>query len=130
VENQDLIRPILTRIRERKLCRADTKLTWIKGHNNDPGNVAADALAVAGSRSSTPKLREGKHHDVSDTLRTTYRTVEDLQAEQLLDRDGDEFEEIFADLAAEQAGDHDLVDQEAFEPTDEELERQQAHQNW
>jgi ribonuclease HI len=105
VENQDLIKPILARIRERESCGVKTKLTWIKGHNNDPGNVAADALAVAGSRSSTDPLREGHHTEVSETLRTTYRSPKEVQTEQALDRDGDEFEEIFANLKAENADD-------------------------
>lgn len=50
VENRDLIEPILQRIDERKLMRADTKFEWIKGHADDAGNVAADSLAVNGAR--------------------------------------------------------------------------------
>ncbi|KAL9048688.1 MAG: hypothetical protein Q9162_007598 [Coniocarpon cinnabarinum] len=50
VENKDLIEPILQRIEERRLLRADTRFEWVKGHANDEGNVAADHLAVNGAR--------------------------------------------------------------------------------
>lgn len=66
VENRDLIEPILARIREREMCKAKTKFQWIKGHANDPGNVAADQLAVQGSRTSTPELRNVR--EFSETL--------------------------------------------------------------
>lgn len=49
VENRDLIELILNKIDERKLAKANTTFEWLKGHANDPGNVAADALAVAGA---------------------------------------------------------------------------------
>ena len=77
VENKDLIEKILSYIEERerisnvygmspdqtqdktkddaktrsfKKGRARVHFVWVKGHANEPGNVAADALAVAGSR--------------------------------------------------------------------------------
>jgi ribonuclease HI len=50
VENKDLIEAILNRIEERNLCKAKTEFTWVKGHANNPGNQAADALAVNGAR--------------------------------------------------------------------------------
>jgi ribonuclease HI len=50
VENKDIIIPILDRIEERQLAGAKTRFQWVKGHANDPGNVAADALAVNGAR--------------------------------------------------------------------------------
>jgi len=50
VENQDLIRAILAQIRERKRMGGATDFIWVKGHSNDPGNEAADELAVAGAR--------------------------------------------------------------------------------
>jgi ribonuclease HI len=151
VENQDLIKPILARIRERRLCKADTKLTWIKGHNNHPGNVAADALAVAGSRSSTRELRDGEHRQVSETLRTHYtppgtkkqqqerfkqqqqlklsRSPDGLQTLSTFAHDGDEFEEIFANLEAENAG-NPVQDQYVLSPVTAKLERDQTHQEW
>ncbi|PVH82935.1 ribonuclease-like protein H [Cadophora sp. DSE1049] len=52
VENQDLIKGIRALIEERDALGAETKFTWIKGHNDDPGNTAADRLAVAGAQSS------------------------------------------------------------------------------
>lgn len=65
VENKDLIEPIIARIREREMTRAKTKFEWVKGHANDPGNVAADTLAVNGSRSSTPLLRSAEEFSVT-----------------------------------------------------------------
>ncbi|KAH7413302.1 ribonuclease-like protein H [Cadophora sp. MPI-SDFR-AT-0126] len=52
VENQDLIKGIRLLIEEREALGAETKFTWIKGHNDDPGNTAADRLAVAGAQSN------------------------------------------------------------------------------
>ncbi|KAF7448292.1 RnhA Ribonuclease HI [Pyrenophora tritici-repentis] len=72
VENKDLIQPIIARIRERDRCRAKTKITWVKGHNVDEGNIAADALANGGSDSWTVKLASGNPLDMSETLRTEY----------------------------------------------------------
>jgi ribonuclease HI len=68
VENKDLIKPIIARIREREMCRAKTTFQWIKGHANDPGNSAADLLAVQGSRFSTPQLRNMDIRTISPTL--------------------------------------------------------------
>lgn len=50
VTNKDLVVQIRRLIDEREARGVETTFTWIKGHNDDPGNVAADALAVAGSR--------------------------------------------------------------------------------
>lgn len=47
VENKDLVQAIRKLIDERG--KVLTKFTWIKGHNDDPGNEAADRLAVAGA---------------------------------------------------------------------------------
>lgn len=49
VENQDLIKEIRKKIEERDAEEVVTTFTWIKGHDNDPGNEAADRLAVAGA---------------------------------------------------------------------------------
>jgi len=49
VENQDLVQTILTSIRERQKLGTTTDFTWVKGHSTDPGNIAADQLAVAGA---------------------------------------------------------------------------------
>lgn len=50
VVNRDIIEAIINRIDERKLAKGDTRFEWVKGHANDPGNSAADALAVNGAR--------------------------------------------------------------------------------
>ena len=50
VENRDLVESILSRVDERAALASQTLFEWVKGHANDPGNVAADQLAVAGAR--------------------------------------------------------------------------------
>jgi ribonuclease HI len=50
VLNRDLVRDILTKIRERKALGTKTDFVWIKGHANEPGNIAADRLAVLGAQ--------------------------------------------------------------------------------
>ena len=50
VENRDLVENILGRVEDRNAIGSQTNFEWVKGHANDPGNVAADQLAVAGAR--------------------------------------------------------------------------------
>jgi ribonuclease HI len=50
VENKDLIEAILSKIEEREELKVKTLFQWVKGHNDDPGNVAADRLAVNGAQ--------------------------------------------------------------------------------
>lgn len=50
VENRDLIESILVKIEERNGLKVKTLFEWIKGHNRDPGNEAADRLAVNGAQ--------------------------------------------------------------------------------
>ncbi|RGP68014.1 ribonuclease h1 [Fusarium longipes] len=50
VSNQDIIRNLMAKIRERKAAGADTRFQWVKGHATDPGNHEADNLANIGSR--------------------------------------------------------------------------------
>ncbi|KAL9026307.1 MAG: hypothetical protein Q9196_005011 [Gyalolechia fulgens] len=50
VENKDLVENILSKIEERDSLGVQTAFEWIKGHNNHPGNVEADRLAVEGAR--------------------------------------------------------------------------------
>lgn len=96
VENRDLIEPIIGRIRERTLCKAETKFRWIKGHANDKGNMAADELAVAGSRLSTPELRGKREFSLTLNTPTRLHAFEESQG------DEQDIEEIFAVLAREQ----------------------------
>ena len=52
VENKDLIESILTKIEERNLLRVKTTFEWVRGHNKNAGNEAADGLASAGARNA------------------------------------------------------------------------------
>ncbi|KAI4290725.1 MAG: hypothetical protein L6R35_000032 [Caloplaca aegaea] len=50
VENRDLVENILAKIEERESLGTLTAFEWIKGHNNNAGNVEADRLAQEGAR--------------------------------------------------------------------------------
>ncbi|KAI5281880.1 hypothetical protein KEM52_003840, partial [Ascosphaera acerosa] len=50
VENKDLITAVIARIEERESLGSRTLFEWVKGHNADPGNEAADQLAVMGAK--------------------------------------------------------------------------------
>jgi ribonuclease HI len=50
VKNQDIIRGVLAKMKERTEVGATTTFQWVKGHANDPGNNEADRLANIGSR--------------------------------------------------------------------------------
>ncbi|KAK3316883.1 ribonuclease H-like domain-containing protein [Apodospora peruviana] len=54
VQNQDIIRPIINRLRAREAKGTKTQFIWVKGHASDSGNIAADLLAVAGARKAMP----------------------------------------------------------------------------
>jgi ribonuclease HI len=124
VENKDLVEPIIARIRERDMCRAKTDFKWIKGHANDPGNVAADLLAVQGSRNSTPEMRNADIKAISATLNTSAidYTANSLRnakhentyvgkVESMNDEDeAAEYDKIFADLAAERSAQSGAVE--------------------
>jgi ribonuclease HI len=49
VLNKDLILDITNKIEERARLGAPVNFEWIKGHSNDPGNDAADQLAMSGA---------------------------------------------------------------------------------
>ncbi|GKU01770.1 rnase h protein [Fusarium langsethiae] len=50
VMNQDIIRDIRAKMKEREAAGAVTEFKWVKGHASDPGNHEADRLANVGSR--------------------------------------------------------------------------------
>ncbi|KKA30921.1 hypothetical protein TD95_004815 [Thielaviopsis punctulata] len=49
VKNQDLVRAIIEQMTAREKAGGVTSFKWVNGHNKNPGNEAADALAVAGA---------------------------------------------------------------------------------
>ncbi|KAJ7122676.1 hypothetical protein C8R43DRAFT_1099003 [Mycena crocata] len=51
VENKELTQRTLSNLRQRE---ATTSFTWVKAHNGEDGNEAADALAAEGSAITTP----------------------------------------------------------------------------
>jgi ribonuclease HI len=59
VENKDLIRDIIAKMDERNLLKVKTLFEWVKGHNKDAGNEAADLLA----RNGATKLEPVPQHD-------------------------------------------------------------------
>ncbi|KAL5373788.1 hypothetical protein DPSP01_012405 [Paraphaeosphaeria sporulosa] len=60
VENRDLIEPILTRIREREMAKAKTHIVWVKAHNGNTGNEAADRLANQGAEEKRQEIEAKK----------------------------------------------------------------------
>ncbi|RKF65763.1 Ribonuclease H [Golovinomyces cichoracearum] len=60
VLNKDLVQSIRVLMDRRKHLGAKTALAWVRGHNHDSGNDAADRLAVAGSSNSYRSLEYTK----------------------------------------------------------------------
>ncbi|EFW22435.1 ribonuclease H [Coccidioides posadasii str. Silveira] len=59
VENKDLVQSIRAKIEERTLLNVKTLFEWVKGHNKDPGNEAADRLAVRGAKTGLQEINDG-----------------------------------------------------------------------
>lgn len=93
--------PIVSRVCEREACKAKTKFQWIKGHANDPGNVAADLLAVQGSRQSTPQLRG--EIEFSTTLISPIKSREEWEQVKKQEQAEKEEDEVFDNVSAEQS---------------------------
>lgn len=49
VQNRDLVEMVLKEIRKREALGTKTVIKWVKGHESNVGNVAADGLAVRGA---------------------------------------------------------------------------------
>ncbi|KAJ5693259.1 hypothetical protein N7462_002682 [Penicillium macrosclerotiorum] len=79
VENRDLVESILVKIEERNELKVKTLFEWIKGHNRDPGNEAADRLAVNGAQQGVKEksralANEREVQEELDELYLTWRT--------------------------------------------------------
>ncbi|KAJ5888826.1 hypothetical protein N7495_008867 [Penicillium taxi] len=70
VENRDLVESILVKIEERNELKVKTLFQWIKGHSSDPGNEAADRLAVSGAHQGVAEKAEAirASQDMSNDL--------------------------------------------------------------
>ncbi|KAG7286842.1 hypothetical protein NEMBOFW57_009159 [Staphylotrichum longicolle] len=49
VKNQDLVQLVRDKLEEREAKGGRTQFIWVKGHDTDQGNIAADRLAVEGA---------------------------------------------------------------------------------
>ncbi|AEO59449.1 hypothetical protein MYCTH_2307792 [Thermothelomyces thermophilus ATCC 42464] len=50
VKNQDLVQLVRDKLDEREANGGRTQFIWVKGHDTDQGNIAADRLAVEGAQ--------------------------------------------------------------------------------
>jgi ribonuclease HI len=101
VMNKDIIQPILARIREREKSGAKTTITWVKAHDVDQGNIAADAFANQAMDKWTVDLASGSTFDMSETLRTKYRNPNGPPSPKQEFGDAEEIEEYFRELEDE-----------------------------
>ncbi|KAI4944238.1 hypothetical protein J4E91_008793 [Alternaria rosae] len=118
VMNKEIIQPILARIREREKAGAKTKITWVKAHDVDPGNIQADNFANQAMDKWTVELASGSTFDMSETLRTKYRNPNDPASPKQEHDDVEDIEEIFRGLADESANGYDnyLIPQDVDQP--------------
>ncbi|KIW54375.1 hypothetical protein, variant 1 [Exophiala xenobiotica] len=89
VENKDLVVEIREKIEEREQFAKGTYFVWVKGHNDNAGNVAADRLAVAGAMSGRGVPDEGDGEDTAPTDVGDHRNGDDH------DDEDDETKEAF-----------------------------------
>ncbi|KAL5453609.1 hypothetical protein PMIN06_005374 [Paraphaeosphaeria minitans] len=81
VENRDLIEPILTRIRERDMANARTHIVWVKAHNGNPGNEAADRLANDGAEEKRQEIEAKK---LTKTVADEEQAGEDVEEQWII----------------------------------------------
>lgn len=64
VENRDLVESILNKVEERAELKVKSLFEWVKGHESDSGNQAADRLAVNGAQQAVSGEAEPVQGDV------------------------------------------------------------------
>jgi ribonuclease HI len=88
VENKDLVADIRERIEEREQLAKVTYFVWVKGHAQNPGNIAADRLAVEGALSGRT-LGNGDH-EATDQRRTKQEGEDGGDEKLLEDKEADQ----------------------------------------
>lgn len=94
VDNRDLIEPILERLDERALARAKTTFEWVKGHANDPGNVAADLLAVQGAEQGRQIMADMARQEQIQNIQQRRAGIEEREAKQMAKEEAESYEQL------------------------------------
>jgi ribonuclease HI len=97
VENKDLVVEIRDKIEEREGFKKGTFFVWVKGHQDNPGNVAADKLAVAGAMAGRGLEEDTEAPEGRGSGATTKKTA---TARSSARRDDDEDDETKAAFEA------------------------------